>query len=326
MHKITYEQAALICLYEGITKTVSELEFHYKSHPSKSIKEEILYFLEQQKNCLKIMRKNGLNQYLLKSLSVDAKRLVTKCQLIGNNKVVSSRAASGATTSIIVLLVLSLGFSEPIREELLEKCNSLVDGDFSSLRDSLFEEMEVETFEVTLEPVVGTKRAQGYEVKTLICDKYYSIPCPIELQDYFYVLEDKWGIPARVAMTLVDEESDGQWNTNGVISPTNDYGLPQINKRNHAKIEKVLGYTSDDLLNDPYKSLDAMYYLLTCIFDHYGYTKDDYDLLNVAGAYNGWTSWKKKEQSVEYANECVDIFNTKFTKGSDVKLLVLENN
>lgn len=67
-----------------------------------------------------------------------------------------------------------------------------------------------------------------------------------------------------------------------------------------------------------------MFFLLTSIFDHYGYTKDNYDLINVAGAYNGWVNWRNKEQSVQYVEDCVTIYNTKFTKDNDAKLLVNE--
>lgn len=325
MRKINYEQASLICLYDSIEKTISELELHYKLHPYEDTKREILSLLEQQKDYLKLMKKSGLNNYFLKSLSVNAKRLAAKHQLKEKKKIVSGRKIGYATTCLVSLLSFSLLFHEPIKSELMKKYMNYDDADFSSLMCTLFGEMETETFEVKLEPVVSGPIQQKYEIKTLVYDKYYNVPCSKELQNYFYELEEKWGIPARVAMALVDKESDGKWSTNGVISPTDDYGLSQINIRNHAYIKRELGYTTEEILNDPYKNLDAMFLLLTCVFNQYGYTMDDYDLLNVAGAYNGWTTWESKEQSVEYANECVNIYNTKFTKVNDVKLLVLEN-
>lgn len=326
MAKNTYDQEALICLYNGITKTISELKAHYKSHPSNSIYEDILSYLEQQKDCLKLMKKGGINNCLFKSLAVSAKKLSTKYKLKEKNKVVKSRLACNITVCIAAFLAANITFNEPVRTSLAVRGEALMEADLTNIDDILFGKFEKETVEVTMEPVVGCELKQDYYVKTLTYDKYYNIACPKELQDYFFELEEKWQIPAVVAMTLVDRESNGEWSTNGVISPTNDYGLPQINVRNHAYIKRHLGYTTEDILNDPYKSLDAMFLLLTCIFNQYGYTKDNYDLLNVAGAYNGWVNWEKYEQSVEYANGCIDIYNTKFTKGNDDKLLVLNSN
>lgn len=57
MRKINYEQEALICIYDGIVNTIKELETHYKDHPSKSISEEILAYLNEQRNYLKMMKK-----------------------------------------------------------------------------------------------------------------------------------------------------------------------------------------------------------------------------------------------------------------------------
>lgn len=326
MARITYDQAALICLYDGITKTVNELELHYQAHPSNSIKEEILDYLEQQKDCLMSMKKSGINNCFFKYLVVNAKRLATKNKLRDNNKVVSSRKVANGAVVASILLISSVALDESVRTSLIEKGKAMMESDFVYWDDILFGKLEKETVEVTMDPIVGGEVKRSFCMKTLTYDKYYDIPCSKELQDYFFELEEKWEIPANVAMTLVDRESDGQWSTNGVISPTNDYGLSQINIRNHAYIYRKLGYTSNDLLNDPYKNLDAMFLLLTSIFNQYGYTKDNYDLLEVAGAYNGWINWKNIDQSVEYANGCIDIYNTKFTKGSDAKLLVLDND
>lgn len=327
MRKMTYEQAALICLYNGITNTISELESHYKQHPSKSIKEEILMFLEQQRDCLKVMKKAGINKYFFKSLSVNAKRLMEKSKLKEKNKIINTRTVSGAGLCAFSVLIASLVCNNSLSNVLAnyELISDMGDDiDFFALKSAIFDEIEVEQVEVQLEPIVGTQIQCEYKVATLVQDKYYDIACPEDLQDYFYELEEKWDIPADLGMLLVDKESDGTWATNGVISPTNDYGLSQINITNHAYIKRHLGYTSNDLLYDQYKNLDAMYLLLQCIFDHYGYTKDNYDLENVAGTYNGWTGWRDYEQSVEYVQECINIYNTKFTKSNDVKLLVNE--
>jgi hypothetical protein len=157
------------------------------------------------------------------------------------------------------------------------------------------------------EIVEDTTTLEPEEEKT-----YYDFACSNEFQDYIISISDAYGIPYEIMFTIIERESGGEWNTNGVISKTNDYGLCQINKCNLSDIYDVLGYTEDEILNDPYKNVEAALYLLQTIFNHYGYTKDNFEYENVFGCYNGWVRWKKIKGSVNYSNGCMKILEEKF--------------
>ena len=103
-------------------------------------------------------------------------------------------------------------------------------------------------------------------------------------------------------LVIGDQESDGEWNCNGKISATNDYGEFQINISNHAAIKKYLGYTTEELLNDQEKNADAAVWIISNIMvdSHCNSTEDIY------GMYNGWISWEQKDTSVEYVESCME--------------------
>jgi hypothetical protein len=141
---------------------------------------------------------------------------------------------------------------------------------------------------------------------------YYDFPCSPGLQDYIISIADSYEIPYEIMFTIIHRESGGDWNSNGYISSTNDYGLCQINKCNFADIYDELGFTEDDILNDPYKNIEASAYLIKRIFNVYGYTKDNFEYENVFGCYNGWTNWKKKKMATSYVSGCMKILEEKF--------------
>lgn len=140
---------------------------------------------------------------------------------------------------------------------------------------------------------------------------YYDFPCSNELQDHIFKVSKEYNIPHEIMMTIIHRESGGKWNTNGVISPTNDYGLPQINICNAKFIEENLGYSMKEILNDPYKATEAQALLLKEIINVYGYI-DDIDYKNVFGTYNGWLNWEENINSCEYADACMEIYKEKF--------------
>lgn len=328
MGKINYELASWLCIYDSNTRTIKELEKHYKAHPYNYIKEEIIACLNDQKDLLKKINSCGFSKHYFDTFKVnkkcaketrELKKIITQASKVVNSKKVSKATYKIAATLLISSLLIGITSSSTGKcigeAELTPK-----------LIDELVEKniLTKETVEVSMTSRVGSQ--PQIDVYTLeLKNKHYDIKCPEELQDYFYELEEKWDIPAKLAMLIVDQESDGQWNTNGVVSVTNDYGLPQINECNLAEIKEVLGYSKDDILYNPYKSLDAMFYLLTKIFDLYNYTKDNYDTENVCGTYNGYIYWRNKEQSLTYVSECMERYNTIFTDDRDKEKLLVHN-
>lgn len=141
---------------------------------------------------------------------------------------------------------------------------------------------------------------------------YYDFPCTEEFQKYMEKIAEEYEVPVEIMMTIIHRETGGMWDSNGVISPTNDYGLTQINKCNEEFIKENLEYTMEDILNDPYIAVEAQAFLLKNIMKEYGYDQDNIDYENVFGTYNGWVSWKQKEMSVEYAENCMEIYEEKF--------------
>lgn len=133
-------------------------------------------------------------------------------------------------------------------------------------------------------------------------DKYQN------LKLFIIQISKKYNIPYDILETIIHQESGGCWNTNGVISPTNDYGLTQINECNLEKIYNELGYTKEEILYETSKAIDAQAYLIKEIIDLYGYN-DTINYKEVFGTYNGWIKWKNKEISIEYADSCMEILN-----------------
>ena len=142
--------------------------------------------------------------------------------------------------------------------------------------------------------------------------QYYDFPCTEEFQDYIFKISTEASIPFEIMMTILHQESDGQWNSNGVISATGDYGMAQINICNHEEIKANTGITTDELLYDPYQAVKAEAYQLKKIMNLYGYTKDNYNYENIFGTYNGWIYWYYDESALTYVDSCMEILQEKF--------------
>lgn len=156
--------------------------------------------------------------------------------------------------------------------------------------------------------------SSNIDVKQDIIFVGYDNMCPIEYQQYMYEMAKKYDIPFNVFMTIVDNETNGLFNANGVISETNDYGFSQINECNHEIIEKELGYTPEDLLNDPYKNIEAAAFLIKRGYLQFPQDYETRSVDNIFGVYNGWINWKEKEGAVIYAQKAMEKYNTIYNK------------
>lgn len=133
-----------------------------------------------------------------------------------------------------------------------------------------------------------------------------------DLKEHIYNISKKYGVPYDIMTTIGHQESGGDWETNGVISYTGDYGQFQINLRwNYEDIHRDLGFTVQDLLYDPYKNIEASAYLLQRIMNLYGYSISNFDYENVFGTYNGWTGWRNSSISRQYVVSCMSILDKK---------------
>lgn len=111
---------------------------------------------------------------------------------------------------------------------------------------------------------------------------YYDIPLSKELQKYVMEKAKEYNLDHELVLAVMSLESS--FNPS-LISRTNDYGLMQINKVNHARLKKEVGVK--DFLN-PYDSIDAGIFMLGELHDRY---KDTHQILM---AYNFGDGGMKK--------------------------------
>jgi len=84
-----------------------------------------------------------------------------------------------------------------------------------------------------------------------------------DLQEFIYCLSYGYNIDYSFVMGVMQVESEFR---SDVISPTNDYGLMQINKVNHGWLKDHLGIK--DIL-DPYQNIRSGLYILRNLFEKY---------------------------------------------------------
>lgn len=153
------------------------------------------------------------------------------------------------------------------------------------------------------------KQGECEIIEKLIIEKEYSgMNLSNEYEDEIKRLADIYNIPYQVVLTIGYRESAGNWNNNGIISTSNDYGVFQINECNLSYIEENLGYSKDEILNDPIKNAEACMFLLKDIIK-----RDDVTTVEeVFGMYNGWVGWETKPLAVTYSSKCCEIMNEYF--------------
>lgn len=132
-------------------------------------------------------------------------------------------------------------------------------------------------------------------------------PLEIELdedvQEFIYNLSYAYNIDYSFVMGLIQAESNFKSN---VISSTNDYGLMQINIKNHEWLTQKFGFT--DYL-DPYQNTTAGIYILSKLFEKYK------DPAKVLMAYNlGETGAKRLLENgvyeTNYTNKVIQNITT----------------
>ena len=89
------------------------------------------------------------------------------------------------------------------------------------------------------------------------------IPMDERLQEYIFYLSEAYDIDFTFVMALIQHGTNFQV---GAISPTDDYGLMQINSVNHTYLANELGIT--DFL-DPYENVKAGMFILRKLFEKY---------------------------------------------------------
>jgi soluble lytic murein transglycosylase-like protein len=111
------------------------------------------------------------------------------------------------------------------------------------------------------------------QLATYTIEDRYSVPAPIiydiplseDLQQYVYYKCVDYAMPEQYELMLAMMWHESTFRVE-VISPTDDYGLMQINICNHEWLEEDLGITD---LQDPYQNIDAGTYIMTKLLTKY---------------------------------------------------------
>lgn len=137
------------------------------------------------------------------------------------------------------------------------------------------------------------------------------VPLSEDIQRFIYYLSAAYEIDYPLVLAIIERESQFDADT---ISPTNDYGLMQINRINHAQLNKELGVSN---FLEPYQNIKAGMFMLRKLFEKYEAVD------TVLMAYNMGESGAKKLWSngifeSKYSNAVcakADEYRLKLTKG-----------
>ncbi len=211
----------------------------------------------------------------------------------------------------LYFLMITSAFSNQHHSITLERESRL------SYNNCYVKDFDMELEEFSVNPLTGLVQnlpsVNNIVVEAILAkqsiNEYSGMNLSHELEDDIKRVTEQYNnIPYQIILTIGYRESAGNWNNNGVISSTNDYGMFQINECNLSYIEENLGYSKEEILNDPIKNAEACLFLLNDIVKR----EDVTTLEDIFGMYNGWVNWQEKPQSVEYVKACMEIMNTYF--------------
>lgn len=133
---------------------------------------------------------------------------------------------------------------------------------------------------------------------------YFDIPLGNELQDFVREEAEQRDVPPELILAMMDQESDYRTD---LVSTTDDYGIMQINKVNHARLRDSLGIT--DFL-DPEQNIRCGVYMIGELLAKY-----DGDLHRALTSYNrgegGANKYFTKNGTYEtsYSRSILEIYN-----------------
>lgn len=89
------------------------------------------------------------------------------------------------------------------------------------------------------------------------------VPISEDLQEFIFYLSEGYEIDFTFVMALIQQESSFRAD---VISESNDYGLMQVNEKNHTLITETLGVTN---FLEPYNNVRSGMFILRKLFEKY---------------------------------------------------------
>lgn len=157
----------------------------------------------------------------------------------------------------------------------------------------------------TQETITVTKTVEvpAYKSNVLVdtADVFlFDVPLSDSLQRYIYEICADENVPVTLVMAMIEHESGFDPEA---VSPTDDYGLMQINAVNHEWLKEE--YRCADMMN-PYQNVFCGISIISSYIDKYGELDKALMAYNM-GNYGAQKAWKNGVTSIAYSEEILSF-------------------
>lgn len=128
----------------------------------------------------------------------------------------------------------------------------------------------------------------------------FDVPLSDSLQRYIYEICADENVPVTLVMAMIEHESGFDPEA---VSPTDDYGLMQINAVNHEWLKEE--YRCADMMN-PYQNVFCGISIIGSYIDKYGELDKALMAYNM-GNYGAQKAWKNGVTSIAYSEEILSL-------------------
>ena len=151
--------------------------------------------------------------------------------------------------------------------------------------------------------VTKTVEVPAYKSNVLVdtADVFlFDVPLSDSLQRYIYEICADENVPVTLVMAMIEHESGFDPEA---VSPTDDYGLMQINAVNHEWLKEE--YRCADMMN-PYQNVFCGISIISSYIDKYGELDKALMAYNM-GNYGAQKAWKNGVTSIAYFEEILSL-------------------
>ena len=151
--------------------------------------------------------------------------------------------------------------------------------------------------------VTKTVEVPAYKSNVLVdtADVFlFDVPLSDSLQRYIYEICADENVPVTLVMAMIEHESGFDPEA---VSPTDDYGLMQINAVNHEWLKEE--YRCADMMN-PYQNVFCGISIISSYIDKYGELDKSLMAYNM-GNYGAQKAWKNGVTSIAYSEEILSL-------------------
>lgn len=151
--------------------------------------------------------------------------------------------------------------------------------------------------------VTKTVEVPAYKSNVLVdtADVFlFDVPLSDSLQRYIYEICADENVPVTLVMAMIEHESGFDPEA---VSPTDDYGLMQINAVNHEWLKEE--YRCADMMN-PYQNVFCGISVISSYIDKYGELDKALMAYNM-GNYGAQKAWKNGVTSIAYSEEILSL-------------------